>query len=430
MTFPRMLRRSFFAVCLVVLAIAGCKINTINYFPPHPAQVRVLNLLPGSTVDVQITGQPSFTNVAFETITGYQTYVNQSTQFTVTFSGTSTQIGSFTIPLGGDQPYTLVVYGTSLAPLVTLVAEVAQAPTNGNVQLAVFNAAANNPNLDLYLTAPGVDIANVGPNFSFISYSGNSFNLAFAPGTYQIRATVAGTKTVVYDSGGQVYTPNIALTFIAYAVGSGTLVNAAVMESKGPYRTLNTIFSRLKAVNAAAGPGNVNMLQDNVPLINGVNYPSGSLYSLAARGNTTVSFEASAAPGTSLGSVSTTLAPATDTTAVIAGTDLATTAFVLQDYNILPASGGNRVRFVNASLGSRPVNASITGTQVATGIAFGTASAYVATSPATVTITFTDAETGAVVATQGGIVFSANQTLSVYLVGPPGGQGVMVTLDY
>lgn len=426
----RMLRRSFFAVCLVVLAIAGCKINSINYFPPHPAQVRVLNLLPLSTVDVDVVGQAGFTNVAFQTITGYQTYVNQGTQFVVTLSGTTSVLGSFTIPLAGDQPYTLVVYGTNTAPRITLVAEVAQAPTNGNVQLAFFNAAANNPNLDLYVTAPGVDIANIGPNFSYVSYSGNSFNIAFPPGTYQIRATVSGTKVVVYDSGGAVYQSNLALTFIAYAVGSGALINAAVIESKGPYRTLNNRFGRIKAVNAAAGPGNVNMLQDNVQLVTGVNYPSGSLYNLATAGNTTISFEATANPGTSLGSAQTTLQPATDITAVIAGTDLATQAFLLFDNNILPATGGNRVRFVNASLGSNPVNASITGTQVATGVAFGTGTAYVNTSPATVTITFTDAATGAVLATQDGIVLSANQTVTAYLVGPPGGQGVMVTLDY
>ena len=113
-----MLRRSFFAVCLVVLAIAGCKINTINYFPPHPAQVRVLNLIPGSGgVDVQVAGQVAFTNVAFQTATGYQTYDNQTTQFTVTFTGTTTTIGSFAFPLGGEQPYTLVVYGTTTSPL-------------------------------------------------------------------------------------------------------------------------------------------------------------------------------------------------------------------------------------------------------------------------------------------------------------------------
>jgi len=110
-----MSRRSFFAACLAVLALAGCKVNTINYFPPHPAQVRVLNLIEDSGgVDVQINGAPAFTNVAFQTATGYQTYDNVSTSFTVTFSGTTTTVGSFSFPLGGEQPYTLLVYGTTL----------------------------------------------------------------------------------------------------------------------------------------------------------------------------------------------------------------------------------------------------------------------------------------------------------------------------
>lgn len=426
-----MLRRPFLAVCLVVLAIAGCKINTINYFPPHPAQVRVLNLIPDSGgVDVQVAGQVAFSNVAFQTATGYQTYDNQTTQFTVTFTGTTTTIGSFAFPLGGEQPYTLVVYGTTTSPQMTMVAEVASAPTNGNVQFSVFNAAQNAPSVDLYITAPGADISTLNPNFASVSYSGTSFNLAFAPGTYQIQVTLAGTKTVVYDSGGTVYTPNIALSFIMYAVGSGTLVNAAVLQSKGPYTTLNTIFARLKAINASPGTGNVNLLQGNVQMILGILYPSGTAYSKTATGATTVNFEASDAPGTNIASAPGNLAPATDTTAVVAGSPGATTAFLLQDVNILPASGGDRLRFVNASSGSNPVNASITGTQVATNIAFGTASAYVTTSPATVEITFTDAATGAVLATQPGIVLTANQTSSVYLVGPPGAQGVMVTQDY
>ena len=34
-----------FPLALLVVA-GGCKVKTINYFPPHPASVRVINLLP------------------------------------------------------------------------------------------------------------------------------------------------------------------------------------------------------------------------------------------------------------------------------------------------------------------------------------------------------------------------------------------------
>jgi Domain of unknown function (DUF4397) len=424
-----MLRRSFFFACLAALAVVGCRVNTINYFPPHPAQVRILNLLAGSSVDVAINGAPAFSNVAFQTATGYQTYDNQSTTFVVTFSGTTTQVGTFSFPLGGEQPYTLVVYGSSTAPLMTLVSEVASPPVNGNVQLSVFNAAQNAPTVDIYITAPGVNIAGVNPNFSGVSYSGTSFNLAFPPGTYQIQVTNGGTKTVIYDSGGTVYNANIAVSFITYAVGSGTLVNAALLQSKGPYTTLNTIFSRIKAVNAATGTGTVNQLQGNVPINLNVLYPAASPYTNTATGPTTINFEASATPGAIIASVPGSLLPANDYTAVVAGLPGAQQAFLLQDSNIATPAGGDRVRFVNASAGSNPVNASINGTQLASNVAFGTASAYATTAPATVNVTFTDAVTGAVVASQDGVVITANQTGSIYLIGPPGAQGVFVTQD-
>jgi hypothetical protein len=424
-----MSRRSFFAACLAVLALGACKVNSINYFPPHPAQVRVLNLIEDSGgVDVQINGVSAFTNVAFQTITGYQTYDNASTSFTVTFSGTTTTVGSFSFPLGGEQPYTLLVYGTTLSPLITLVSEVASAPTNGNVQLSVFNASQNAPNVDIYITVPGVDITTVGPNFAGVGYSGTSFNIAFPPGNYQIRVTNGGTKVIIYDSGGQAYTPNLALSFITYSVGSGTLVNAAVLQSKGPYTTLNSVFARLRAVNASAGSTAVDQLLGPVLINSNVAYFSASPYTLTAAGPTTVNFQATATPGAIIASTPGTLGVATDSTAVIAGLPGGQQAFLLSDENILPPSGGNRLRFVNASLGSNPVNASINASQVASNIAFATAAPYVNTS-GTVTLTFTDAVTGAVLATQAGVVLTANQTSSVYLVGPPGGQNVLVVQD-
>ena len=427
---PYMLRRSFFAVFLAALAVAGCKVSTINYFPPHPAQVRVLNLLPNSGgVDVQVNGSPAFSNVAFQTATGYQSYDNQTTQFTVTLTGTSTTLGTFSLALGGEQPYTLVVYGSTTSPQITLVSEVASVPVNGNVQLSVFNAAQNAPNVDMYITAPGVDLTTVNPTIYSVAYSGTSFNFAFPPGTYQIRVTNGGTKTVIYDSGGTVYTPNIALSFITYAVGSGTLVNAAVLQSQGPYTTLDTIFSRVRAVNASPGTGNVDQLLGTVPLNLNISYPSSSPYTLTATGATNVDFQATATPGAIIASTVGTLVPANDYTAFVAGLPGAQQAFLLQDSNVLAQPGGDRVRFVNALAGSNPVNASISGTQVVANVAFGTGSAYAASTPATVTVTFMDAVTGAVLATQDGLVMNANQTYSFFLVGQPGAAGVLQVLD-
>ena len=221
-------RRLLILVPLALLVGAGgCKVNTINYFPPHPASVRVINLLPEATaIDVQVGGATAFTGVTFQSLTGYQNYDNQTTSFAVNVTGSTSPLLTFSFPLAGEQPYTLVVFGTLANPSATLMAEVASAPTNGNIQLAMFNAAINMSAMDVYVTAPGADITNLNPNYTYVAYNGASLNLAFAPGTYQIRVAQQGTKTVVYDSGGTVLTPNIALTAIMYTKGSGVLVNA------------------------------------------------------------------------------------------------------------------------------------------------------------------------------------------------------------
>ena len=424
-------RKLLFVIPLAIaLAIAGCKVSTINYFPPHPAQVRVLNLMPDApSVDVTINGAVAFTNVAFEQSTGYQNYDNQTTTISVNLTGSTATLAAFTYPLAGEQPYTVLLFGSTLSPQITMVAEVASAPTNGNIQLSVFNAAQNNATVDIYVTAPGADISGLNPNYFGVTFGGSTFNLAFPPGTYQVQMTQNGTKSVIYDSGGSALTPNVALSLIPYMRGSGTLVNAAVLQSRGPIGLLPSIFARIKAVNAAPNAGPVNQLISTFPVNFNVNFASASAYTVIPQGATTVNFEASATPGATIASTPATIGPATDVSTFIAGLPGSQQAYVLNDVNLPLSTGADRLRFVNASWNSNPVNVAVNGTQLASNIAFPNASAYVQTAAATVTITFTDAVTGAVVATQDNIVLTANQTSSVYLIGPAGAQGILVTQD-
>jgi len=426
------LRRTFLlAVTAVIsLALAGCKVSTINYFPPHPAQVRVLNLMVDApSIDLQVNSAPAFSNVTFQSVTGYQSYDNATTSFAVFLTGSSTPLVSFSYPLAGEQPYTVLLYGTTLAPQLAMVAEVANAPTNGNIQLSIYNAAQNNGSVDVYVYPPGTDITTQNPTFSVVNFGSTTFNSSFAPGPYQIQVTTQGTKTVIYDSGGSALTPNVALSLILYPVGSGTLVNAAVLQSKAAMTLLPSIFARVKAVNAASGVGPVNQLLGTLQVNLNVSFASASTYTQIPQGLTTVNFESSATPGATIASTTTTIPSASDVSAVVVGQPGSQTAFVLVDQNITPTPGNDRLRFVNASPGSNPVNASANGQQLATNVAFGTASAYAQIPAATVTVTFTDATTGAVVASQDGVVLTLNQTSTIYLIGPPGAQGILVTQD-
>ncbi|MBK9114416.1 MAG: DUF4397 domain-containing protein [Betaproteobacteria bacterium] len=425
-------RRLLALVPLALLLFAGgCKVNTINYFPPHPASVRVINLLPeAAAIDVQIDGATAFTGVTFQSLTGYQTYDNKTTNFSINVTGSTTPLISFGFPLAGEQPYTIVVFGTLSNPSATLLAEVANAPTNGNIQLALFNAAINNAAFDVYVTAPGADISTVGPNFNFVSYNGVSLNLAFAPGTYQVRITQQGTKTVIYDSGGTALTPNIALTMIAYSKGSGVLVNAVVLESRGGSTPLDSVFARTKAVNAAPVIGPVNQTMGTTfQVVTNLPYANASSYNQVSQGPTQLDFEASATPGAVIASVPTTLAPGTDATVFVTGLPGAQQAFVLQDSNLPPFGGNVRLRFVNTAWDANPVNVAMNGTTIASNVAYPTASAYVETATATVTFTFTDAVTGTVLLSLPDVVLVSGQTSTVYLLGPAAAAGGFVTQD-
>jgi hypothetical protein len=436
------LRRKFFAVVAlaVVAVMAGCKVTSINYFPPHPAPVRVTNLMTdGSSVDVTVGGTVAFTNVTQEAVTGYQSFDNQTTSFTVTLSGTTTTLSSFSVPLAGEQPYTLVVFGTAASPYATLLSEVAKAPTNGNIQLSVFNASVNVSAVDIYVTAPGADITQLNPSFTFVSFNGSSLNLAFAPGTYQIQVTLQGTKTVIFDSGGTVLQPNIALSMVLYSRGSGLLVNASVLQSQGPTGYLNNIFARIKGVNVGdVNVGPVNELLGTLVVNGNIAFGTGSGYYQGPAGSTTVNFEAAATPGATIASVPASLGSARDYSSFIVGQAGAQQAYVLPDTNLLPASNNVWMRFVNAAPGSNPVNVSVNGVVQATGIAFPTASAYVQVATGTaVPIVFTDAVTGATLlsitpntTTPISPMVTTPLTLSVYFGGPPTAPGAVVTQDY
>ena len=425
-------RRLLILVPLALLVVAGgCKVRTINYFPPHPASVRVINLLPEApAIDVQIDGSPAFSGVAFQSLTGYQSYDNKTTNVSVSLAGRTTPLISFSVPLAGEQPYTIVVFGTLSNTSATMLAEVANAPTNGNIQLAMFNAAINNASFDVYVTAPGVDISQLNPNYTFVSYNGVSLNLAFAPGTYQVRITQQGTKTVIYDSGGTALTPNIALTMIAYSKGSGVLVNAVVLESRGGSTQLDSVFARTKAVNAAPVIGAVNQsMGTTFQVVANLPYANAAPYSQVAQGPTQIDFEASATPGAVIASVPTTLAAGTDASVFVTGPPGAQQAFVLPDSNLPPFGGNVRLRFVNTAWDANPVNVALNGTAVATNVAYPTASAYVQVAAAPVTITFTDAVTGAVVLELTNVTLTSAQTNTVYLLGPAAAAGGFVTQD-
>lgn len=76
---------------------------------------------------------------------------------------------------------------------------------SGSARVRGFNASANAQNLDLYLVAPGADIGAVNPTMASVAFKNavpatTQDSIYVSGGTYQLIATLPGSKTPVYKS--------------------------------------------------------------------------------------------------------------------------------------------------------------------------------------------------------------------------------------
>jgi hypothetical protein len=115
-------------------------------------------------------------------------------------------VGSQTFNTGTGNRYTLIaVPGAGSATGVVLIAD----PYNKSVvsddaRVRVFHAAGNTGRVDVYITAPTVNIANVAPNLSAgyqeAAPPSGADSIDLESGSYTLRLTAAGTKTVLFTA--------------------------------------------------------------------------------------------------------------------------------------------------------------------------------------------------------------------------------------
>jgi len=421
------------------LVLAGCKINSINYFPPTPAHFRVVNVLGTTTpINVIVNGVTIWSGLNFEAMTDYAEVDNVTTKIQVTFAGSDVTLIEQTYNPAGNQNYTLVVYGTPTVPALGVMADTTQAPQSGNFALNVFNAAPigngsaiGTISVDLYLISPDTIIDGINPTFTFIPFNGANIFGGFSAGTYRLILTVAGTKSIVYDSGALTFADQTATDLIIYSRGSETLPNVLLNDSDGAgqQRIANNKLARIKVVNGAFQSGNVNQLLNGSALVSNLAYAAASTYSIIQAGAGTVTFEATSAPGAPIASLTNTFLGATDQTVYVTGFAGATTAVALRDDNMPPGSSSGTVRFVNASPDSGPLDAYVNEVRVAQAIPTNEASQYFQIATNTYAVTFRNPTTGAIVLTLTGVFFNSGQTYSVYALGPAGSLAGLTTAD-
>lgn len=416
-----MFNRRRFIVAASALPLTACKIRTINYFPVQDATVRFLNVLAGpAAVDVFQGGVAVWSGIAFEASTGYVTFTAQQTTFTIQLPGATSSLAEVTAPLAGQQPYTMIAFGTLTAPVAVLLGDSTLTIPAGQTQLRIFDAAPGQSAVDLYFTVPGVPIDELTPQFGGINYQNSTVFIQIAAGEYQLRLTVSNTKTVVYDSGPRNYPEQTGTDLVMYSRGSTLLPNLELLEVNGTLQqvVLNNTLARLRIVNLAFQTGTVNEFLDGVAGVTALAYGSASAYNIATQGSHVVTFEAAAVPGATIASLTTTLVPATDSSVFISGFAGSTVAIALTDSNLPPATGNGRFRIVNASPDAPPLDVFVLEQKVASALAYTKASAYTEIPGNVLTVRFVDSTTGTVLLTLTDVPLAVGNVISIYAAGP------------
>lgn len=184
------------------------------------ANVRVVHASPDApNVDVLVDDVVVLTNVPYEAASAYLAVPAGTRNLKVNATGTTTTVIDADVPLTAGMSYTVMATGlvAEIEPLV-LSDDLAH-PASGNVKVRLVHAAASAPTVDIYVTAPGADISALSPTLTGVPFRGYSDYLEVPAGNYQVRVTVAGTKTVAIDSG--------TLSIMAGEIRSGVALDNA-----------------------------------------------------------------------------------------------------------------------------------------------------------------------------------------------------------
>lgn len=147
------------------------------------------------------------TNAGFRRATAYFDVPNGGTNLAVRTTSGNVPVGStLSFDAHHGNRYTLLAVRDGLgASLVFIDDPYNKSLTSDDARVRFVNGSANAPSFDIYVTAVGADIGTAAATVAAVPFrearpaSGND-SIELEGGTYQLRATVPGTKTVIFNA--------------------------------------------------------------------------------------------------------------------------------------------------------------------------------------------------------------------------------------
>ena len=196
------------------------------------ARVRVVHASPDApSVDVLVDGAVALSDVPYLAASEYLEVPSGDRNLRVNAAGTATTVIDADADLAEGQDYTVIAGGLAETIEPIVLADDNRAPASGNVRVRAIHGAPSAPAVDIYVTSPGVDLTTETPALANVEFGQVADYLEVPAGTYQVRVTPAGSKTVVIDSGALTLASGQVRTAIAVdAAGGGAPFDLLLLE--------------------------------------------------------------------------------------------------------------------------------------------------------------------------------------------------------
>ena len=233
------------AATLVAAAACSAKDAPTGPRPTGPSgRLRVVNAVPdpqrGGAANVWIGDQVFAVNLGYAAATDYKrVYVGPRDLHLRRTSDTSLVVLDQSFSVDADEDFTAFAIGKLAANGGTGISAIVVpddngAPAAGNVKMRFVNASPAAGSVDIYVTAPAADIATATPDVADLDFGSATAYLEKAAGTYRVRVTTAGTKTVILNIGQTAGTaPPSPVIPALPALAAGAIRTIAILDKSG-----------------------------------------------------------------------------------------------------------------------------------------------------------------------------------------------------
>jgi len=187
-------------------------------------QVRLMNAMDGQgSVNMLLDSNTVASGVGFGSASAYASSSAGSHSLELQSAGTT--LLNLSVSLNGGNNNTILATNSG----ATVFQDNKSAPSSGNFEIRVINAAQSLGTVDVYVVAPGTDISTVNPSATALAFQSASGYLTLAAGSFVVEFAQAGSKNVILATNPSSFSSGQVRTVVSLD-GNGVFTTAVLSD--------------------------------------------------------------------------------------------------------------------------------------------------------------------------------------------------------